>query len=41
MINDARFAFFDFDMSLQKNHKFSLVLSSGAIAIDELGSIAP
>ena len=34
MINDARFAIFYFDM-------FSLALSSEAISIDQLGSIAP
>ena len=40
MIYDARFDFFDFDMSSQ-NYIFSLVLPSEAIAINELGLIAP
>ena len=40
MINNARFAFFDFDMSSQKS-VFSLALASEAIALDNFGSIAP
>ena len=40
MINNTRFAFFDFDMSSQKSQFFPLALPSEAIAIDELGSIA-
>ena len=41
MINDTRFAFFFILTCLHKIHSFSLELSSEAIAIDELGSIAP
>ena len=40
MINETRFAFFDFDMS-SKIHSFPLALSSETIAIDELDVIAP
>ena len=41
MINNTRFAFFDFDMSSQKSQFFiSVTLSSEAISIDQLGSIA-
>ena len=40
MINDTRFAFFYFDMSSQKS-QFLEALHSEAIAINELGSIAP